>query len=296
VCVCASSQEDFGTQGRGGYFDNYGIIRDILQNHLMQVLALVAMEEPLDILGANAGDAIRDAKVAVLRQVRPIDLTEVVLGQYAGLPGGEAAYLEDPTVPEGSTTPTFATVVLYVDNPRWLGVPFIMRAGKALDERKAEVRFQLRDPPAVRAGALDGQPCPKNELVFRLQPNEAVYFKSNIKAPGLSSELQQVELDLDYKTRFFSGPGPRVYAPDAYTRLLLDALVGRQANFVRSDELLEAWKIWDPLLKQVDQGDHPQLPVRTYPFGGRGPPESDALIQRLGYERNKDYAWRPAHL
>ena len=123
--------------GRGGYFDNYGIIRDILQNHLMQVLALVAMEKPATVFGPNAGTAVRDAKVAIIRKIRPIALEDVVLGQYSADPAGkEVGYTEDETVPDDSRTPTFATAVLFIDDERWAGVPFIMRAGKALDARK----------------------------------------------------------------------------------------------------------------------------------------------------------------
>mmetsp|Transcript_919 Transcript_919/g.2994 ORF Transcript_919/g.2994 Transcript_919/m.2994 type:complete len:405 (-) Transcript_919:325-1539(-) len=278
-------KENFGTQGRGGYFDNYGIIRDIMQNHLMQVMALVGMDTPMQVLGAASSNAIRDAKVALIKSIRPISLEDVVLGQYTKS-GDELGYLDDPTVPKGSTTPTFATVVMYVDNHRWEGVPFIMRAGKALNERKAEVRMQLRDVPGS-SRIFNAYPTPRNELVVRLQPDEAVYFKTNIKAPGLHTEPQQVELNLSYNSRLYADGD--VYSPDAYTRLILDVLTGRQAGFVRSDELLEAWKLWDPLLKAVDDG---LLPVHLYEYGTRGPQASQDLIERCGYTRNVAYNWQ----
>ena len=136
-------QEDFGTGGRGGYFDNFGIVRDVIQNHLVQLLAMVAMEKPLSV----HPDDLRDEKVKVLRSIKPVQPHHVVLGQYAAGPNGEPSYLDDPTVPPGSKCPTFAAVTLFVDNDRWAGVPFVLKAGKALNDRKAEIRVQLRATP-----------------------------------------------------------------------------------------------------------------------------------------------------
>ena len=258
-------KEDFGTKGRGGYFDQSGIIRDILQNHLMQILALVAMEEPAEIQGPRAGTAVRDSKVALLKQIRPIALSDVVIAQYIGSES-EAGYLDDPSVPEGSTTPTFAAIVLFIDNDRWRDVPFILKAGKALDKKKAEVRIQLNDVPGA-VQAFGGKVIvPRNEIVLQVQPDEAVYLKANMKTPGLEHTPEQVtnrlnmtsscsnifwfpfklwvifwwqyELDLSYKDRFADE-----YLPGAYTRLLLDTLLAKQEAFVRSDELLEAWQV-----------------------------------------------------
>ena len=160
-CVILTFKEPFGTEGRGGYFDQYGIIRDILQNHLLQVLTILAMETPRVLDGPEAGTAIRDAKVAVLKAIHPIQLKDVVLGQYEG-------YADDPTISNKDTnTPTFATIHLRVNTPRWHGVPFIMKAGKALNERKAEMRIQFEDAPC--GTCLFGQECPRNELVIRMQ-------------------------------------------------------------------------------------------------------------------------------
>jgi glucose-6-phosphate 1-dehydrogenase len=140
-CVMLTFKEDFGTQGRGGYFDKYGIIRDVLQNHLMQMLSLLAMETPSTVQGPQAGKAIRDAKVAVLNSISPIKIEDCVLGQYEG-------YADDPSIENKDTyTPTFAVIKLSVNTPRWAGVPFIMKAGKALDERKSEMRIQFKDAP-----------------------------------------------------------------------------------------------------------------------------------------------------
>jgi glucose-6-phosphate 1-dehydrogenase len=157
-CVLLTFKEDITTQGRGGYFDKFGIVRDILQNHLLQVLTLLAMEPPAKLHGPGAGQAIRDAKVAVLNAIPPIDIDEVVLGQYEG-------YADDPTIEDKTTnTPTFAIIRLFVNTPRWKGVPFIMKAGKALNERKAEMRIQFKDPPSA-AGIFEcSYCCPRNEL------------------------------------------------------------------------------------------------------------------------------------
>eukprot|EP00604_Paraphysomonas_vestita_P001480 CAMPEP_0174821888 /NCGR_PEP_ID=MMETSP1107-20130205/10936_1 /TAXON_ID=36770 /ORGANISM="Paraphysomonas vestita, Strain GFlagA" /LENGTH=270 /DNA_ID=CAMNT_0016039453 /DNA_START=778 /DNA_END=1590 /DNA_ORIENTATION=+ len=267
--------------GRGGYFDNYGIIRDIMQNHLMQVMTLVAMEPPVRVAGEGYPNFIRDSKVNVLRSIPPIRLSDVIIGQYVANDKGDKGYLDDPTVPTSSNTPTFAQAVLRVHTPRWEGVPFIMKAGKALDERKAEIRIQFKDPPA--AGFLfDNQGCPRNELVMRLQPTEAVYMKVNVKKPGLFTSMEQSELDLSYHTRY-----PGVYSPDAYTRLILDTLRGSQATFVRSDELEASWRIFDPLLKELESSNKQPLP---YIYGSRGPPEADEYAERL-LTRNEQYSW-----
>ncbi|ETW00824.1 glucose-6-phosphate dehydrogenase, variant [Aphanomyces invadans] len=198
--VTITFKEDIGTMGRGGYFDSYGIIRDVMQNHLLQVLSLVAMEPPVRCTGDDHATFVRNEKVKVLRCIEPVVLDDVVLGQYVGNGTNEPGYLDDKTVPPDSTTPTYCTAVLRVNNARWDGVPFIMKAGKALDERKAEVRIQFREA----AGATQMFPnmvIPRNELVLRLQPNEAMYLKTNVKSPGLRTAPISSELDLNYAAR-----------------------------------------------------------------------------------------------
>lgn len=172
-CVIITFKEDIGTQGRGGYFNKSGIIKDVIQNHLIQILSLVAMEPPVRCSGENYSNYVRNEKVKVLRCIPPIQPEDVVLGQYVGGTNpktgvSEIGYLEDETVPSGSVTETFATVVLRVNNRRWDGVPFILKAGKALDERKAEVRIQFKKPPAATA-MFPNAAIPHNELVLRLQ-------------------------------------------------------------------------------------------------------------------------------
>jgi len=281
--VTITFKEDFGTQGRGGYFDNYGIIRDIMQNHLMQVLTLVAMEAPVTVAGSGqSGTHIRNAKVQLLRCMEPVKLEDVVVGQYMGDKDNEG-YLDDPTVPKGSVTPTYAVAILRICNRRWEGVPFIMKAGKALNERKAEIRIQFKDAPAINF-MFPGQKFARNELVMRIQPNEAVYLKCSMKAPGLYTNPITSELDLTYKSRYSDAEG----APDAYTRLILEALRGKDFTFVRSDELLESWRIWTPMLQEMEARKVPPIP---YQYGSRGPPEGDELARKAGYVFDSEYRW-----
>lgn len=191
-------KEPFGTEGRGGYFDEFGVIRDVMQNHLLQILTLVAMEKP----ASCQPDDIRNEKVKVLRCIKPIECKDVILGQYVGNPDGEGdsklGYLDDPTVPKGSTTPTYASAVLRITNERWDGVPFILKCGKALNERKAEVRIQFKDVPG---DIFDGKPK-RNELVIRVQPGEALYVKLMVKTPGMNFDMEETELDLTYGSRY----------------------------------------------------------------------------------------------
>jgi glucose-6-phosphate 1-dehydrogenase len=178
ACVLITLKEPFGVERRGGYFDSHGIVRDIIQNHLLQVMALVAMERPVSL----APDDVRDEKQKLLRCVQPVVYPrDVVLGQYTrSADGALPGYTDDPTVPAGSRTATFASCVLRVWNDRWSGVPFILKAGKALDERKTEVRIQFKDSPTdiCTGGAAPPGPLPRsagrNELVIRVQPREAI--------------------------------------------------------------------------------------------------------------------------
>uniref|UniRef100_A0A8C9EEY1 glucose-6-phosphate dehydrogenase (NADP(+)) n=1 Tax=Phocoena sinus TaxID=42100 RepID=A0A8C9EEY1_PHOSS len=319
ACVILTFKEPFGTEGRGGYFDEFGIIRgpgrhgasgspvgpeppapgqrgealahcpslpparDVMQNHLLQMLCLVAMEKP----ASTHSDDVRDEKVKVLKCISEVQASNVVLGQYVGNPNGEGeatkGYLDDPTVPQGSTTATFAAVVLYVENERWDGVPFILRCGKALNERKAEVRLQFCDV----AGDIFRQQCKRNELVIRVQPNEAVYTKMMTKKPGMFFNPEESELDLTYGNRY-----KNVKLPDAYERLILDVFCGSQMHFVRSDELREAWRIFTPLLHQIELEKAQPIP---YVYGSRGPVEADELMKRVGFQYEGTYKWVNPH-
>ena len=276
-------KENFGTKGRGGYFDGYGIIRDIIQNHLLQVLSIVAMEPPVAVTGENYSNHVRNEKVKVLECIAPAELEDCVMGQYlAAKDGSETSYVGDPTVPNDSVTPTFAAMVLKINNPRWEGVPFVLKAGKALNERRCDIRIQFKQPPGSGAmfGGID---VPRNELVMRLQPDEAVYMKLNVKEPGLQTAPVTTDLDLTYKSSF-----PDAVLFDAYTRLMLDTLRGSQAAFVRDDELRAAWKIFTPVLHRIERE---KIKPIKYEFGSRGPKEADELLARNGFKYNANYKW-----
>src|ERR1700712_2146617 len=245
-------KEPFGTEGRGGYFDEFGIVRDVMQNHLLQVLTLLAMERPISF----SAEDIRDEKVRVLRAIPAIEPKNVIIGQYGkSLDGTKPAYKEDDTVPKDSRCPTFCAMVTFIKNERWDGVPFILKAGKALNEQKTEVRIQFKD---VTSGIF--KDIPRNELVMRIQPNESVYIKMNSKLPGLSMQTVVTELDLTYRRRFSD-----LKIPEAYESLILDALKGDHSNFVRDDELDASWRIFTPLLHYLD--DNKEIVPMGYPYG-----------------------------
>jgi glucose-6-phosphate 1-dehydrogenase len=270
-------KEPFGTEGRGGYFDEFGIIRDILQNHLLQVLSILTMERPVSF----SAEDIRDEKVKVLRAIPPIEQKDTLLGQY-GAAHGKPGYHDDDTVPRNSVCPTFAATTLFINNPRWEGVPFILKAGKALNEAKVEVRIQFKD---VTSGIF--KDIGRNELVIRIQPSEAIYLKMNTKLPGLLMRAMPTEMDLTYKRRFTD-----TKIPEAYESLILDALKGDHSNFVRDDELDVAWKIFTPILHWIDGKSGPPPRPVSYPYGSRGPKELDDFTKKYGYRRpSDDYAW-----
>eukprot|EP00850_Spirogloea_muscicola_P004483 SM000019S05027 [mRNA] locus=s19:524152:528456:- [translate_table: standard] len=264
--------EDFGTEGRGGYFDNYGIIRDIMQNHLLQILALFAMEPPVSL----AAEDIINEKVKVLKSMRQLQLEDVVIGQYkANSRGGVKyqGYTDDKTVPNNSITPTFAAAALWIDNARWDGVPFLMKAGKALHKRQAEIRVQFRHVPGnlyKRSFGTDLD-LATNELVIRLQPNEAIYIKINNKIPGIGMRLDRSNLNLHYADRY------KGQIPDSYERLILDSIEGDKRLFIRSDELDIAWRIFTPLLKELEGN---KVAPELYPHGSRGPIGSHYLAAK----------------
>mmetsp|Transcript_127872 Transcript_127872/g.239117 ORF Transcript_127872/g.239117 Transcript_127872/m.239117 type:complete len:540 (-) Transcript_127872:61-1680(-) len=276
-----SLKEDFGTTGRGGYFTHYGIIRDVIQNHLLQMLCLVAMEKP-----SNIGGDIRDAKVALLNAMLDMDPEDVVLGQFTAA-DGNPGFLEDDSIKEGDRAKaehcaTFAQIVCRINNDRWRGVPFIIRAGKGLEESKCEVRVQFNESYSD-AKIFKGQDLPRNELVMRVSPDEAVYYKMNVKSPGLSMAVSQSELDLSYTERYAG-----VYCPLAYTRLILAGVRGDSQSFVRSDELLRSWELFTPLLEKIEGG---KKEVIKYPFGSRGPPLADEMLTKFNMKHQTGYVW-----
>ncbi|XP_053993596.1 glucose-6-phosphate 1-dehydrogenase-like [Hylaeus volcanicus] len=269
-------KETLGVEKRGGYFDTYGIIRDILQNHLLQLLTILGMETPVSLSDTD----IRNEKVKVLRRIAPLEMQNLVIGQYTQSQDGSIpGYLDDSTVPKDSLCPTFCTAVLYINNQRWEGVPFILKAGKALEQRLAEIRIQLRPV----AGNIFGSNCPPNEIVIQVQPSEKLYMRILSKKPGLDDSLEQIDLDFTLSSRFDSD---RI--PDAYEKLILDVIKGDQQNFVRTDELLESWRILTPCLHYLEQKKIRPIP---YPARSRGPQEAYNLIVKKGYKPAKHFSY-----
>ncbi|MCE9613146.1 MAG: glucose-6-phosphate dehydrogenase [Lentisphaerae bacterium] len=262
-------KENVGIEGRGGYFDETGIIRDVMQNHLLQILSLVAMEPPPRLDATH----IRNAKVNALMCVPPLTPDNLVLGQYVATNRGGLSipgYRDDPSVAPDSRTATYAAAALHVVNARWDGVPFLLRSGKGLDGRLSEIRIQFRPVPGRMYVLPNGAP---NELVIRIQPDEAINFRIWSKVPGLETQLELRDLDLQYKTAFSQ------LIPDAYEDLLLDVLRGEKSLFIRGDELAAAWDIVTPVLHDIDQN---QREPTTYEFGTRGPASADELAARYG--------------
>jgi len=261
-------KEDLGLEGRGGYFDQYGIMRDVMQNHLTQILALVAMEPPRRLDAAS----IAAEKVKTLRSVPALTLDNLVVGQYGSSehdPAAYPAYVDDPAVPDSSLTPTYAAARLSIENPRWAGIPFLVTAGKGLNARMTEIRIQFRDVPAnmfCHAGE-----CPAaNELVIRVQPDESIYLSLVNKVPGMGMKLETRNLDLQYKAAFSE------QIPDAYESLILDVTEDDRSLFIRKDELQASWDIFTPVLHALEEQ---AIEPERYPFGSDGPPSAKRLLQ-----------------
>lgn len=243
--VTITMAEKFDISGRGGFYDEVGAIRDVVQNHLLQMVALLAMEPPVD----EQSDSLRDEKVKVLRSIRAADPATTVRGQYRG-------YLDEPGVAPDSNTETYAALTLAIDSWRWAGVPFEVRAGKALEATITEAVIEFKAPPANVFGA--GESPQPSVLRFRMKPDNAIVLTMQAKTPGEGLHAAPVDLALDYG-EVLGGSGP-----DPYERLIGDALDGDNRNFARQDGVEESWRVVEPLL------DAPQ-PVEIYEPGTWGP-------------------------
>jgi glucose-6-phosphate 1-dehydrogenase len=278
--------EQLGVGGRGGYYEEAGALRDMVQNHLLQVLALVAMEPPVSL----DAEAIRDEKVKLLKSIRPLHPSEVpqniVRGQYqAGTINGQprAGYREEPRVDPQSNVETFVALRLWVDNWRWSGVPFYLRTGKSLPLSTSEVRVQFRPPPQVLFAAQCGPRLDANSIKLRLQPNEGITLRFNGKIPGPSLQLRPVRMNFEYNAEFGA------YTPEAYERLLLEAFAGDATLFIRRDEVETAWSLVDPIRQAWES--QPLAKAEFYPAGSWGPELADELLARSGRSwRNPDLA------
>ena len=269
--------ESLGVEGRGSYYDGSGALRDMVQNHMMQLLSLVAMEPPTTL----DGPAIHDEKVKVLRAIRPMTPEQVqqftVRGQYArGSMAGQAvpAYREEKNVAPDSRTETFVALKLFIENWRWFGVPFYLRHGKRLPKGIAEIAVQFKAPPAVLFAAESPAPLQPNALVLRIQPDEGIAIRMNAKVPGNALNLQPVKMDFRYGGSFGA------HSPEAYERLLHDAIIGDSTLFTRRDEVERSWQIVDAIIEGWNSAPAPF----PYESGTWGPPEADKFIERDGRE------------
>lgn len=261
VQITAAEQEGIGA--RAGYYDEAGAVRDMVQNHVMQLLALVAMEPPTTF---DAND-IRKSKLELLRAVRPIDPQLAVRGQYRG-------YLAEEGVKRGSRRETYVAAMMSVENWRWDGVPFFIRTGKALAQRATQVVIRFRDAPSLRLGGRRQRPIP-TQLQIRIQPHEGITLRIGAKRPGTRFEMVPVGMDLEY------GRLSTSELPDAYEHVLTEVLSGVHTVFPSGDEIDRSWEIVADLIKDWEADGHPEL----YPQGSWGPESADELVERLGRSR-----------
>ena len=261
VQVTVSETVDVGH--RAEYYDTAGVVRDMFQNHLLQLLALVAMEAPSSF---NA-DAVRNEKTKVFESIRPIALADTVRGQYAG-------YRKLEGVAPATLTPTFATLKLYIDNWRWQGVPFYLRSGKSMIRKISEIIIEFERPPHLMFRLPEGLDFTPNILSLCIQPDEGIHLRFEAKQPDSSQEMRSVDMDFHYRSTFTGS------IPEAYERLLLEALDGDASLFTRSDGIEASWRLVDPILKGWEDQNKPPLVI--YPQGSWGPGEADQLLARDG--------------
>ncbi len=270
--VQITSAEDIGIGSRAGYYDQSGALRDLVQNHMLQLLTLLCMEPPVSF----SADDVRDEKVKVLHAIHPPEpehVPEIVVrGQYEdGIVGGEEVpgYLEEDGVPDDSRTETFASLKLKVDNWRWAGVPIYLRTGKRLSRKVTEIAVILKPVPHLAFEAEGSVGVQPNQLVLTMQPNEGVSLSLGAKIPGTRMRIRPVNMEFLYGTSFLS------QSPEAYERLITDAMRGDATLFTRDDEVEAQWRICDPILKGWEQVDG-ELP--KYAAGSEGPEEADKLL------------------
>ena len=265
--------ESLGVEGRVGYYDSAGAIRDMVQNHVTQLLALVAMEVP----SAFAADAIRNEKVKVLRSIARLAPEDVVLGQYgpgSGPSGPTPGYVEEPGVAPSSRTETFAALRLRIANWRWQGVPFFLRTGKRMARKSTRIVLTFRAPPISFFPLAEEYELNPDRLAITLQPDEGFDLAFEIKVPGEENRIQTHRMRFRYADVFGS-------MRDAYETLILDILAGDPTLFVCADEVEASWTLYDDVLRAG-------LPVHTYAPGANGPPEAARLAEEWGYRWNED--------
>lgn len=260
--------ETVGVEHRGRYYDSVGVLRDMFQNHLLQLLTLVAMEPPASF---NA-EALRNEKVKVLSAIPRMSEAEIarytVRAQYHG-------YRQEADIAPDSTTPTFAALRLFVNNWRWQGVPFYLRSGKKLAQKQTRIVIRFKEPPLAMFPLPEGKKMNPNLLILSIQPDEGVHLRFEVKAPNTIAETRSVDMDFHYAEAFGSSA-----VPEAYERLLLDAIQGDASLFTRADEVEAAWALMDPILQVWEQKGKP--PLTFYEPGSDGPAEANRLLEQDG--------------
>jgi glucose-6-phosphate 1-dehydrogenase len=269
-----TAAEDIGIGGRAGYYDHAGALRDLVQNHMLQLLSLLTMEPP----SSFDADRVRDEKVKVLEAIVPPSLDEVdsmaERAQYArGTVGGKEVpgYLEEEGVPKESRTETYAALRLHVSNWRWAGVPFYLRTGKRLTRRVTEIVVTLKPVPHIAFQSTGSVGVQQNQIVLTVQPDEGVSVSVGAKIPGARMRIRPVHMEFRYGTAFLSE------SPEAYERLILDAMRGDATLFTRNDEIEALWAIVDPILTAWH--DETSSPIAQYPAGSAGPDEANRLLE-----------------
>ena len=257
--------EEVDVGHRASYYDATGVVRDMFQNHLLQLLTLISMEPPARF----EADAVRNEKVKVLRAIRPIAVESSMRAQYQG-------YCEHEGVTAGSQTPTFAAMKLYIDNWRWQGVPFYLRSGKALATKKTEIVVEFKAPPHVMFDLPDDYRLTPNFLSICIQPDEGIHLRFETKVPDLPNKTRSVDMEFHYESSFGGTP-----LPNAYERLLRDALTGDATLFTRNDEIEMAWQLIDSILWEWDESPNAP-PLVSYRIGSWGPDEADEFIAQDG--------------
>lgn len=282
-CVQITVAEDLGVGTRGGYYEQSGAMRDMIQNHTMQLLSLTAMEPPVSL----DPEAIRDEKVKLLRAIQPLNPKpgdgDVVRAQYSeGLSGGHKVpgYTQESGVAPESATETYAALRLSINNWRWEGVPFYMRSGKRMARRVSEIAIQFKRPPGILFSEADRFDLAPNTMVMQIQPDEGVTLLMNSKIPGLETRTQPVKMHFRYKTTYGSN------TPEAYERLILDAMIGDSTLFIRGDETEASWKIMTPILDAWQNLGNRGM--ENYAAGSWGPLAAEQLLWK------RKHQWRKA--
>lgn len=264
VQITVGERVDVGS--RVGYYDTAGVLRDMFQNHLLQLMALVAMEPPASF----EADAVRNEKVKVFQSIRPIALQDTVRAQYED-------YASTPGVAVHSQTPTYAALKLFIDNWRWKGVPFYLRSGKALQRKASEIIIEFQRPPHLMFSLPETERLTPNIISLCIQPDEGIRLSFQAKIPDSDQQMRSVDMNFHYRDSFHDRS-----LPEAYERLLLEALEGDASLFTRSDGIESSWKVIDQVIEGWEKHNTP--PLVRYSRGSAGPAEADALLAQAGHE------------